>query len=199
MTGKRTKHEHVNQSEGDRMNGPEVPAAVKSESQAGAAEVGATATDNGKLDALKAQLEDVNSRYVRLAADFENFKKRARQERIELIEHANARLAEQLLPVVDDFDRVLEHVPEGLDETWLKGVRMTVEKLHEVLKAAGVEPIEAVGVRFDPKLHEAIATEESDDHPEDTVLGQVRRGYRMHDRVLRPAMVRITRSSSPGS
>lgn len=142
---------------------------------------------------LASELEEVNNRYLRLAADFENFKKRARQERLDLMQYGAVRLVEQLLPVVDDFGRVLEHVPEGVDENWLKGVQMTVGKLHEALTEAGVEQIEAIGSRFDPKLHEAIATQESREHPEDTVLEEVRRGYKMHDRVLRPAMVRVTR------
>lgn len=144
--------------------------------------------------ALAAQVEEANERHLRLAADFENFKKRARQERIELLQYASATLAERILPVLDDFERVLAHAPEDVDENWLKGIEMTVAKLSETLSSVGVETIEAQGVPFDPKLHEAIGTDESDEHPEDTVLDEVRRGYRMHDRVLRPALVRVSRA-----
>ena len=153
----------------------------------------ATASSEAHAQELASQLEEANSRYLRLAADFENFKKRARQERLELMQYASAQLAERLLPVVDDFERVLEHTPENLDAHWGKGVQMTMAKLKEVLGSVGVEPIEAAGSHFDPKLHEAIATEESAEHPEDTVLSELRTGYKMHDRVLRPAMVRISR------
>lgn len=149
-----------------------------------------------RVEDLVSQLEEANGRHLRVAADFENFKKRARQERLDLLQYASAQLAERLLPVLDDFERAIAHAPEGVDENWLKGMRMTVDKLNEVLAGVGVEPIESVGSRFDPKLHEAIATEESEDQPEDTVLDEVRRGYRMHDRVLRPALVRIARLPS---
>ena len=139
-------------------------------------------------------IEEANNRHLRLAADFDNFKKRVRQERLELLQYASASLAERLLPVLDDFERVLEHAPEGIDSNWLKGVRMTVQKLQDALQSVGVETIEAVGAPFDPKLHEAIGTEESADQPEDTVVKELRRGYRIHDRVLRPALVSVART-----
>jgi molecular chaperone GrpE len=139
-------------------------------------------------------IEEANSRHLRLAADFDNFKKRVRQERLELLQYASASLAERLLPVLDDFERVLEHAPEGIDSNWLKGVRMTAQKLQEALQSVGVETIEAVGAPFDPKLHEAIGTEESADLPEDTVVKELRRGYRIHDRILRPALVSVART-----
>lgn len=196
MTGKQTtQNNHIdNREQQGQVTDPdstETPAAEKDDSVLTEEQSAAISSD---------ELEEINNRHLRLAADFENFKKRARQERLEHMQYASARLAEQLLPVVDDFDRAIAHVPEGIDENWLKGVRMTVGKLHEALASVGVEPIEAVGSRFDPKLHEAIATEESAEHPEDTVLDEVRRGYKMHDRVLRPAMVRVTRlpAGEPG-
>ncbi|MBO0707380.1 MAG: nucleotide exchange factor GrpE [Candidatus Dormibacteraeota bacterium] len=139
-------------------------------------------------------IEEANNRHLRLAADFDNFKKRVRQERLELLQYASASLAERMLPVLDDFERVLEHAPEGVDSNWLKGVRMTVQKLQDALQSVGVETIESVGAPFDPKLHEAIGTEESADQPEDTVVKELRRGYRIHDRVLRPALVSVART-----
>ncbi|MGH7869721.1 MAG: nucleotide exchange factor GrpE, partial [Candidatus Dormibacteraceae bacterium] len=132
-------------------------------------------------------------RYLRLAADFDNFKKRSRQERNDLLRYAGVELASLLLPVVDDFERVLEHAPEEAEDGWLKGVRMTVDKLREALATVGVKPIEVQGEHFDPQLHEAIATEVSEAVEEDTVLAEVRRGYQMHERILRPAMVRVSR------
>ncbi len=158
------------------------------------------ATDQSTDAAAEAMLhaeeliEEANSRHLRLAADFDNFKKRVRQERLELLQYASASLAERLLPVLDDFERVLEHAPEGIDSNWLKGVRMTAQKLQEALQSVGVETIEAVGAPFDPKLHEAIGTEESADQPEDTVVKELRRGYRIHDRILRPALVSVART-----
>ncbi|MDQ6772286.1 MAG: nucleotide exchange factor GrpE [Candidatus Dormibacteraeota bacterium] len=150
-------------------------------------------TAEERAEALASELEAMNGRHLRLAADFDNFKRRARQERIELIQHASAMLAERLLPVAEDGGRALEHAPDGVDETWLKGLRLTFQKLDEALASVGVEPIPAVGQPFDPGLHEAIGTEESEELPDDTVLAELRPGYRMHDRVLRPALVKVSR------
>jgi molecular chaperone GrpE len=144
-------------------------------------------------DELASQVEEAQARHLRLAADFENYKKRARQEQLETIQYAAATLAERLLPVLDDAQRALQHAPEGTDQGWLRGVRLTFQHLEEALASVGVEPIESVGRRFDPKLDEAIGSEESDQHPDDTVLAELRRGYRMHDRVLRPALVKVSR------
>jgi len=152
-----------------------------------------------RLQELASQLEESQARHLRLAADFENYKKRARQEQMDTVRYAAAALAERLLPVLDDVKRALDHAPEGADEGWLRGVRLTFQHLEEALASVGVEPIEAVGRPFDPKLDEAIGSEESDQHPDDTVLVELRRGYRMHDRVLRPALVKVSRRPAQDS
>jgi molecular chaperone GrpE len=146
-----------------------------------------------RVEELASQLEEANGHRLRLAADFENYKKRVRQELLDTRRHAAAAVAERLLPVLDDAERALNHVPDGVDESWLKGVRLTFQKLNDVLTSVGVERIEALGARFDPKLHEAVGSEETAKHPEDTVVAELRPGYRMHDRVLRPALVRVAR------
>ncbi|MDQ6742865.1 MAG: nucleotide exchange factor GrpE [Candidatus Dormibacteraeota bacterium] len=142
---------------------------------------------------LASELEEANSRLLRVAADFDNYRKRARQEQLDTMRYASATLAERLLPVLDDAQRTLEHVPEGVDEGWLKGLQMTFRQLEEVLGSVGVERIDALGQRFDPGQHEAIGSVESDEDEEDTVVGELRPGYRIHDRVLRPALVRVAR------
>jgi molecular chaperone GrpE len=153
-----------------------------------------TTTDlRAKIEQLEADAKEASNRYLRLAADFDNFKKRARQERSETIQFANADLIEKLLPVVDNFHRVLESAPPEVDDAWLKGVRLTLQQLDELLASQGVSPIESVGTPFDPSLHEAIGHEESDEHPEDTVVSEVRKGYRLNDKVVRPALVRVAR------
>lgn len=146
-----------------------------------------------RVKELEAELEQARERHLRLAADFDNFRKRARQEQLETIQHASGQLIERLLPSLDDLQRVLEHAPEGVDEGWLKGLSLSVQNLELLLADQGVTAIAAVGEPFDPKLHEAVATEESDEHPDDTVLTELRRGYRHHDRVVRPALVRVSR------
>ena len=152
-----------------------------------------TTSMEAKIAELESAAAEAKDRYLRLAADFDNFKKRARQEQLETIQHASAELIGRLLPALDDLHNALENQPRGTDESWLKGVELSVRKLEQALGAHGLEPIEAVGARFDPKLHEAIGHEESADHPEDTVVSELRRGYRIRDRVVRPALVKVSR------
>jgi molecular chaperone GrpE len=149
-----------------------------------------------KIAELEAALAESRDRHMRLAADFDNYKKRARQEQLETIQHASAELIGRLLPALDDLHKALENKPPGTDESWIKGLELSVRKLEEALGAHGLEPIQAVGTHFDPKLHEAIGHEESSEQPEDTVVSELRRGYRIRDRVVRPALVRVARRPS---
>jgi len=142
---------------------------------------------------LEAELADARQRHLRLAADFENFKKRARQDQLDTIQHASSDLISRLLPVLDDLRSALDHKPQGVDEAWAKGIELSVRKLEEVMSTHGLEPIPSVGARFDPRYHEAIGHVESDAHPEDTVVTELRRGYRIRDRVLRPSLVKVSR------
>lgn len=147
----------------------------------------------GKIAELESELAETRDKYLRLAADFDNFKKRVRQEQLDTIQHASAELISRLLPVMDDLQSVLEHKPRDIDESWVKGLELSVRKLEEALGTHGLQPIEAVGSRFDPQMHEAIGHEESTEHPEDTVVSELRRGYRIRNRVVRPALVKVAR------
>jgi len=151
------------------------------------------ASMEGKIAELEAAAAEGKDRHLRMAADFENYKKRARQEQLETIQHASAELIGRLLPVLDDLRSALEHKPAGVDEAWSKGLELGVRKLEEALSAHGLEPIASVGERFDPKFHEAVGHEESEEHPEDTVVSELRRGYRIRDRVVRPSLVKVSR------
>jgi len=142
---------------------------------------------------LEGELADARQRYLRLAADFENYKKRARQDQLDTIQHAASDLIARLLPVLDDLRNALEHKPADVDEAWAKGVELGVRKLEEVMATHGLEPIESVGATFDPRYHEAIGHVESEEHPEDTVVSELRRGYRIRDRVVRPSLVKVAR------
>src|SRR5262245_48837715 len=124
-------------------------------------------------DKLEGELAEARQRYLRLAADFENFKKRTRQDQLDTIQHASADLIARLLPVLDDLRSALDHKPEGVDEAWAKGIELSARKLEEVLSTHGLEPIPSVGSRFDPRYHEAIGHVESDEHPEDTVVTEL--------------------------
>src|SRR6266480_5598299 len=155
------------------------------------------AAHNALLEAKVAELESAlaesKDRHLRLAADFDNYKKRSRQEQLETIQHASAELIGRLLPVLDDLHNVLDHMPARVDESWAKGLQLSVRKLEEALGTHGLQPIEAIGSPFDPMLHEAVGQEESTELPEDTVVSELRRGYRLRDRVVRPALVKVAR------
>lgn len=179
MTTRKYPHEP---HEGERRHETAEPAATR---QVEALE--------GKVAELESTAAEAKERYLRLAADFENFKKRARQEQIDTIQHASAELINRLLPGLDDLHKALDHKPKGIDQSWLKGVELSVRKLEEAFGAHGLEPIKSVGAPFDPKLHEAVGHEESREHPEDTVVSELRRGYRIRDRVVRPALVKLAR------
>ena len=147
----------------------------------------------GKIAELESALAEAREKHLRLAADFDNFKKRTRQEQSQTMQHASAELIHRLLPVLDDLQSVLDHKPAGVDESWVKGLELSVRKLEEALGTHGLEAIDSVGAPFDPKLHEAVGHEESTEHPEDTVVSELRRGYRVRDRVVRPALVKVAR------
>jgi len=140
-----------------------------------------------------AALAEARNRYLRLAADFENYKKRARQEQLDTIQHASAELIARLLPALDDLRSALDHKPAGVDAAWARGIELAVRKLEEAMASHGLQPIDSVGSAFDPKLHEAIGHEDAADQPEDMVVSELRRGYRIRDRVLRPSLVKVSR------
>ena len=179
MTPRKHPHEPT---EGDRLKEAVEPAAARP-----------TASLEAKIAELESAGAEAKDRYLRLAADFDNFKRRSRQEQLETIKHASAELISRLLPGLDDLHKALDHKPDGIDEAWVKGVELSVRKLEEALGAHGLEAIEAEGMPFDPSVHEAIGHEESAEHPEDTVLQVLRPGYRIRDRVVRPALVKVAR------
>jgi molecular chaperone GrpE len=158
---------------------------------------GAISSMEAKIAELESALAEARDRHLRLAADFDNYKKRSRQEHLETIQHASAELIGRLLPALDDLHNALDHMPDGVDEKWARGIELAVRKVEETLGTHGLEPIQAVGRHFDPKLHEAIGHEETAEFPEDTVVSELRPGYRVRDRVVRPALVKVARPPAP--
>jgi molecular chaperone GrpE len=144
-----------------------------------------------ELSETKAKSEEHLYNWQRSAADFSNYKRRTDDERSLLGQFSTAALVSRLLGVLDDFDRALENVPPEAHDAWIEGVQLTERKLRNVLESEGVTAIEAVGQIFDPNLHEAVAHEETTEHADNEVIGEVQRGYRLHDRVLRPSLVRV--------
>ncbi len=145
-----------------------------------------------ELEKKVKELETVQNQMLRLQADFENARKRSLKAQAELQELANGDLLRQLLEIFDDFQRALTVGVSTQEIATLRaGVDMIARRMEDFLKLYGVEPIEAKGQLFDPTLHEAVAHEATDTVPESTVLEELRRGYTMNGRVLRPAVVKV--------
>ena len=132
---------------------------------------------------------EMKDRYLRTLADFENFRKRTEREKNDFFKYALAGTIRELLPVLDNFDRALEHAEEGDD--FHKGVLMIYKQLASALEKAGVKVIEESGVHFDPNIHEAVVREENPSVPSHTVVAVLQKGYFLHDRLIRPAMVKV--------
>jgi molecular chaperone GrpE len=144
-----------------------------------------------ELEAAREQSEENLRNWQRTAADFSNYKRRTDEERASVAQFSTALLINRLLAVLDDFDRAIENVPAEAHEAWVEGVRLVDRKLRSVLDNEGVTPIEVVGQPFDPNVAEAVVHEETTEYPDNQVIGELQRGYRLHDRVIRPALVRV--------
>ena len=150
---------------------------VNTEISEEAAETAEAAQEEAALDAekLAAELADLNQRFLRVAADFDNYKRRTVQEKEDLVKYSNAKIMGELLPVLDAFQLALKNPGESQEaQNVIKGVEMLYRQIMQVLEQAGMSKIEAVGQPFDPKLHEAIMQVDDDSVPEDTVVEELR-------------------------
>jgi molecular chaperone GrpE len=152
---------------------------------------GGSVADSRILE-LEAQIGEHKQQLQRLAADFENYRRRAAAEKDELVRFAASRVMENFLPIVDNFERAQQHLGKADPESLRQGVELIYRQIADFLTRQGVAPMEAVGQTFDPNLHEAIGQTETTDHPDNTVLFEVQRGYYLNGRVLRHAMVHVT-------
>jgi molecular chaperone GrpE len=147
-----------------------------------------------ELEEAKAQAAEYLDGWQRARAEFANYKKRNEQERQDLFKLANTTLITRLLPIFDDFERAFQTLPSNLlSLTWIDGVVLIYRKLQAILEAEGLTLMETEGQSFDPLLHEAVTYEESAEHQEGQIIGEVQKGYQLGDRVLRPALVRVAK------
>jgi molecular chaperone GrpE len=144
--------------------------------------------------ALQRERDDYYDRWLRKSAEFDNYRRRIDRERREQADKAVVDLLQELLLVVDDFDRALEVEPGEAGNQYRKGVELIRTKLNDLLRKHGVKPFEALGADFDPNLHQAVLHESSPDHREGEVIGELRKGYMIGDRLLRPAMVKVAKA-----
>jgi molecular chaperone GrpE len=167
-----------------RTNGPTVPASEAPESEGSAGSI----PEDPKVLELTNDLK-------RLAADFANYRKRNEAERGDFAKFAKADLIAKLLDVLDGYDRALATVPDDVKgQPWVEGMWLVERKLRAILEAEGLEPVDSLGKPFDPYVHEAVAHVPSE-RPEGTVIEEHQKAYRLHDRVIRPALVTVSSGS----
>lgn len=194
---------------------PDVATTAESTGTEGGAAAAApeSSAKDSEIEALKAQLEfstmkgrelmekvkDSHERMLRATADLENFKKRAQKERDEVAKFGSEKLLKDFLPIIDNFDRALEHAKSASDfESLKQGLLMTRKLFEDTLARHGVKGFTAVGQPFDPRLHEAMQQVETKDAAPNTVVMEVVRGFMLHDRLIRPALVSVAKAPSEG-
>lgn len=151
------------------------------------------------LEALQAEMaqlqmdaEEAHNRYLRTMADFDNFRKRQRDETSRLCDIAREDVIGNLLPIIDNFERSVQAAEaQHSYEALVEGVTLTLRQLHNMLEKAGVQPIEAMGQEFNPEFHEALMRVPTDEYPENTIIDELEKGYTLNGKVLRPARVRV--------
>ena len=148
-----------------------------------------------EIESPVAELEAVNDKYKRLYAEFENYKKRVQKDKEELVKYANEKIIYELLPVIDSLEMALEHSKNGAPGGIIQGVENTLKELLRILEKFGLTPIEATDKPFDPSVHHAMSVVEKEDVDENRVVEVYRKGYMFRDKVIRAALVGVSKKS----
>ncbi|MFZ5877648.1 MAG: nucleotide exchange factor GrpE [Nitrospirota bacterium] len=147
-----------------------------------------------QLTAKDRECADAKDRYLRLYAEFENYKRRAQRDQQDYTKFAAEKVLKELLPIVDNLERAVSHARGAqADASIVDGLTLIVRQFHDALQKCGCEPIDAVGKPFDPAFHQALAQLESAEREPDTVVEEAQRGYLLHGRILRPALVTVSK------
>ena len=174
------------------LDAPVPSAPVAADAAAPAA--GESTVSSKELDDLRAQAAQANENYLRALADLQNFRRRSDDAQRRQIQDANERLIKELLPVLYDFDLALDAARKTESyEQLIGGVSAVARKFQATLAKQGVEPIPAVGEKFNAEVHEAVMLDEDSEEPEETVTTELRKGYTLHDRVIRPSLVKVAK------
>lgn len=148
------------------------------------------------VESIQVELAEAKDKYLRLYAEFENYKKKVQKDREELIKYSNESLVYELLPVLDNLEMALKHSAEKNSESLIKGVENTLRELNRILEKFGVKFVEAVGKPFDPAYHHAMSQVEREDVENNTVVEEFRKGCLYNEKVLRPSLVVVSKKSS---
>jgi molecular chaperone GrpE len=179
----------------EKMFDPTEGAAVPPDTASDQGHADATASEAADVSALQRERDDFYDRLLRKTAEFDNFRKRVERERREHAEWAAADVLTDVLTILDDFDRALSVEAPPAAESYRTGFELIQRQLLDLLRKRGVTPVDALGADFDPNVHQAVAYEETPGAREGEVIGELRKGYRLGERLLRPAMVRVAKAS----
>ena len=181
------KEEAAEKEEAEAAEPEETKAEDKAEEKAGEAEEKPEEKEEPSAE------EQESERYMRLMAEFQNFKRRAAREKSDIHAFANERIVGDLLPVLDNFERALDTETEDL-EAYAKGMQLIFEQLKTALDKAGLKEIEALGLDFDPNVHNAVMTDNTEEYENDKISKVLQKGYKLNDKVIRPSMVAVNKN-----
>lgn len=185
-----TAGERSTENDSGNAGEQEVPSEEQTSSQDASGESTEEETSSGKEE--NAELVQLKDKYLRTLAEYENFRKRSEKEKAQMFELGAKSIIEQLLPVVDNFERALEHISEEEKEnSFVKGVEGIYKQIQKMFSDCDIQAIEAVGQKFNPALHNAVMTEEEGDAEEDTVTADLQKGYTYRGNVVRHSMVKV--------
>ena len=202
MAEDNVKHIHIedaDEAEEQKTESPEAEETAAEEktegngeaADEGAAEEAEAGEDKAAEEEKKAE-EQESERYMRLMAEFQNFKRRAAREKSDIHAYANEKIIGELLPVLDNFERALDTKSDDV-EGYAKGMELIFTQLRTALEHAGLAEIPAMGEEFDPNVHNAVMTEDSDEHEDNHISKVLQKGYKLNDKVIRPSMVAVVR------
>lgn len=188
---KKKENKEVNMAQNENLNTEEKEILENQESEIKEAQAEAEQTD--EVANLKQEVDALNDKYLRLNAEFQNYKRRVEKEKTDLIKYGTEKLMTELLPVVDNFTRAMTlSGVEAADTKFVEGLGMIQKSLEEFMTKNGLKKIEAAGEAFDPQCHHAVMTEEKEGCEPDTVIEVLQDGYTLNDRVIRPSMVKVS-------
>ena len=176
-------------SQGAENGAEETEERIDSDGVSNTGDAAALDAVTAERDRLLVERADLQDRLLRRQAEFDNFRRRAEKERLDILEYANTETVRGLLPILDDFERALK--VESSDTEYARGMQLIYQRLSDALKKLGLEPITSTGERFDPNLHHAVDSVETEELEDHTILEEYQRGYNFRGKLLRPAMVKV--------
>lgn len=160
-----------------------------------AVQEGAVESQPKDREQLETELQELNDKYLRLYAEFENYKRRVNKDKEDIIRYGNESLLNALLPVIDNLELALKHASDGVSDGLVQGVEITLKEMNKTLEKFGLKAIDAEGRHFDPSVHHAMTQVVRDDIEENIVVEEFRKGYMLKEKVLRPSLVAVSKRS----